>query len=193
MKIRWFAPILVLSLTTIPFTGSLFAAPAGTGSLYVSFLYNAPTTAEIEPTYHTAIWLADKDGHLLKTLYVSSELSGINYKFGYACPDWVKQSNWEKAGKSVVDAVTGPTPNVGNGEMAFDLDQLGIKPGTYQLCFQVHISDKYNVLFRGTFVAGGAKKQEIRYETLFSPSKVAGGEDLVKEVMMEFRPAEAKK
>jgi len=61
------------------------------------------------------------------------------------------------------------------------------------LCFQVHISDKYNVLFRGTFDAGGAKKQAIRYETLFSPSKVAGGEELVKEVMMEFRPAEAKK
>lgn len=63
MRIRCFALILAVCLTTIPFAGSLFAAPAGAGSLFVSFLYNAPPTAEIEPTYHTAIWLADKDGH----------------------------------------------------------------------------------------------------------------------------------
>jgi len=110
MKTRWFASILVLSLTTIPFTGALFAAPAGAGSLYVSFSYNAPTTAEIEPTYHTAIWLADQRRPFAKKLSMSAaNFPGSTIDSDMLCPDWVKQSNWEKEEKSVVDAVTGPT------------------------------------------------------------------------------------
>jgi hypothetical protein len=198
MKKHWsaicFSGLAILLFSSLALAGSPVSSPAPTtaGRLALSFLYNAPTT-ELEPSYHTAIWLADKDGHYLKTLYVSDELSHVVYKFDYACPDWVKQSGWAKAEKSVVDAVSKPTPDVGDNSMAFDLDQLRIKPGTYQIWFQVNLSEKYNVLFRGTFVAGGAKRQEITYETLFSPKNVPpGGEDLVKVVMMEYQPAEAK-
>jgi hypothetical protein len=191
MKCGRRALIAFLFLMAVPSPGPLYAAPAGTGQVHISFLYNAPTET-LEPSYHTAIWLADKNGRLLKTLYVSDELSHMVYKFGYACPDWVKQSGWEKAAKSDVDAVTAPTPELGETKMQFDLDKLGIKPGTYQIWFQINLSEKFNVLFRGTFVAGGDKPQKINHETLFQPSKVEGAETIVTGVTMEFLPAGAK-
>jgi hypothetical protein len=191
MKSRWCVLAFVLSLIAIPLTGSLHAEPAGSGQVKLTFSFNAPT-ADLEPSYHTAIWLADKDGRLLKTLYVSDELSRVVYEFGYACPDWIKQSGWKKAAKPDVDAVTAPTPEVGETTMNFDLDKLGIKPGTYQIWFQINLSEKYNTLFRGTFVAGGDKPLKMKHETLFLPDKIAGAEELVTGVTMEFLPTGAK-
>ena len=86
------------------------------------------------------MWLEDKNGKLVTTLFVSNELAVNEYKVGDACPNWLKQASWAKAPKSLVDAVSGPTPNVGSGAMAFDLSTLGIPAGTYVFCFQVHIA-----------------------------------------------------
>jgi len=160
--------------------------PAAAGQLIVAFLYMP--ASEIEPTYHTAMWLENKDGKLVKTLFVSNELSANEYKQGDACPDWVKQASWAKADKSVVDAVTGPTPNVGSGAMSFDLNQLGVAPGSYRFCFQVHITDKYNVLFRGPLDAGQSA-QEVKIEVLYSPGKPVGSEDMVRDVQVHYVPA----
>jgi hypothetical protein len=74
------------------------------------------------------------------------------------------------------DTVSGPTPNVGSAAMTFDLNQLGIAPGTYQFCFQVHITEKYNVLFRDTFTMGGAAIQEVKLGTLY-PRQASGGRE----------------
>jgi len=155
------------------------------GKLEISFLYMPPE--EVEPTYHTAIWLEDKNGRLLKTLYVSQELSATEYKLGNACPDWVKQANWEKAGQSLVDAVTGPTPNVGSGSLSIDVEKLALPPGEYQFRFQVHVIDRYNILFRGP-LSIGRKANEAALETLYSPSKPAGANDQVRDVQVRFVP-----
>ncbi|PWU05068.1 MAG: hypothetical protein C5B51_15405 [Terriglobia bacterium] len=163
----------------------LNAAETAKGKLEISFLYMPPT--EIEPTYHTAIWLEDKRGQMVKTLFVSQELSGTEYKVGDACPDWVKQAHWEKAEKSAVDAVTGPTPNVGSGSFHFDLEKLGVAPGEYEFRFQVHIIDKYNILFRGTITVGHAA-DEANLEVFYSPAKPAGASDLVRDVQLRYVP-----
>ena len=162
--------------------------PLRPGGSWLAFLYMPPS--QVEPTYHTAIWLEDKDGKLLKTLFVSTELSVNEYKQGDACPDWIKQASWAKAEKSMVDAVTGPTPNVGGGTLSFDLAQLGIAPGSYRFCFQVHIAEKHNVLYRG-MVDAGTKAQDVNIEILHA-GKPAGAEELVKDVIVQYVPAEAK-
>jgi len=165
------------------------AAAAPPGQLVVTFLYMPPT--EVEPTYHTAMWLENEEGKLIKTLFVSQELSVNEYKQGVACPDWLKQASWAKAEKSLVDAVTGPTPNVGSGAMSFDLQQLGIAPGKYRFCFQVHIVDKYNVMFRGT-VNASQSAEEVKIETLFSPGKPPGDADIIRDVNVQYVPAAVK-
>jgi len=163
------------------------ASPAvKAGKLEFRFLYLPPGTAD--PTYHTAIWLEDEDGKLIRTLYVSNELSATEHKLGTVCPDWVKQAGWSKAPKSLVDAVTGPTPNVGSGSMTFDLGELGIAPGTYRVRFQVHIIDQYNILFQGKLAAGNSE-QDVKIETLYQPTKPDIGTDVVKEVRIHYLPA----
>ncbi len=163
----------------------LHASETAKGRLEVTFLYMPP--GEIEPTYHTAIWLEDREGHLVKTLFVSQELSGTEYKLGTACPDWVNQAHWEKADKTVVDAVTGPTPNVGSGSFRFELEKLRLAPGDYEFRFQVHIIDRYNILYRGT-IPVGREARNAKLETYYSPAKPAGANDLVRNVQLRYVP-----
>jgi hypothetical protein len=153
------------------------------GSLQVKFFYDAPTT--IEPTYHTAIWLEDTNGKIVRTLYVSQELSDTAYKLGKACPDWVKQANWSAAPKSDVAAVTAPTPTVGVGDMTFDLAKLGIPPGTYGIRFQVHISERYNILHRGQFTTGGPAG-DVKLETVYGPGRIDSTDQFVRDVEVRY-------
>jgi hypothetical protein len=177
-------PVLILLLTL----ATVEAPPAAaTGTVSVSFLYMPPS--QIEPTYHTAIWLEDASGRLVKTLFVSHDLSSTEYRMGDACPDWVNQAHWEKAEPSLVDAVTGPTPNVGSGALAFDVANVAM--GTYRFKLQVHISDKYNVLYTGTLTLGGAPN-EAALDTLYSPAKPPGAAEFVRDVRARYVPGPAK-
>jgi len=164
----------------------LFFVALLAGSLDVSFVYMPPTS--IEPSYHTAIWLEDESGALVKTLYVTNDLSKTEYKIGEACPDWVKQAHWETAGNSEVDAVTGPTPTVGAGRRRFDLNAFGIAAGRYRFKLQVHITDAFNILYTGVLVVG-ATPMTLTLETLYSPSKPPGGTDFVREVEVLYLPS----
>ena len=178
--------ILLLLLASKFFAPS--PAPAS-GTVSVSFLYMPPS--QIEPTYHTAIWLEDPSGTLVKTLFVSHDLSSTEYKMGDACPDWVNQAHWEKAEPSLVDAVTGPTPNVGSGALAFDVAAMNVVAGSYRFKLQVHISERYNVLYTGTLSIGAAAN-EATLEILYSPSKPPGGTEFVRDVRARYVPGPSK-
>lgn len=159
-------------------------APSGAGRLEVLFLFMPPTT--IDPTYHTAMWLEDDTGVLLKTLYVSQELSANEYKMGNVCPDWVKKAQWDKTPKSDVDAVTAPTPNVGSESKVFDLAEYGISPGVYQFRFQMHVGEDHNVLYRGTVTVGPAD-EVITLEMTQGPGKLLSTDTYVKDVQVRYR------
>jgi len=178
---------LALTAILVSVFSSLGISANAAGKLEVRFLYLEP--GSVDPTYHTAMWIEDSDGKLVKTLFVSNELSSTEYKSGKACPDWVKQSGWAKAPKSQVDAVTGPTPNVGSGSMTFDLGQLGLPEGVYRFRFQVHITEGYNLLFQGQF-STGKSEQALKIETLYQPSKPDIGTDVVRDVRVYYYPAE---
>ena len=179
---------LQLLLLLLPLT-IITPSPSAVGVIDVSFVYMPPTS--IEPSYHTAIWLEDEAGTLVRTLYVSNDLSKTEYQIGQACPDWAKQAHWESAKKTDIDAVTGPTPNVGTGRRTFDLQTLGLAPGRYRFKLQVHIVDAYNILYSGLLVvsdgASGAAS-EIALETFYSPSKPPGGTDFVRDVRARYTP-----
>jgi hypothetical protein len=158
-------------------------AAAGSGRLEVAYLYLPPTS--IDPTYHTAMWLEDGKGVLLKTLYVSAELSAAEYKTGNACPDWVKKAHWDKAPKSEVDAVTAPTPNVGSEAKVFNLADYGIAPGVYQFRFQMHVAEDHNVLYRGTLTVGPADSK-VTLEMTQGPGKLMSTDTYVKDVQVRY-------
>jgi hypothetical protein len=157
--------------------------PEVAGTLVVRFFYEAPTS--LHPTYHTAIWLEDAGGKLVKTLYVSQELSDREYKMGSICPDWANQARWEQAPKDEVAAVTAPTPVLGEGELAFDLAKLGIAPGTYGFRFQMHVEEEFNVLYRGAVTVGGPAG-DIKLETLTGPGKPSTTDQFIKDVAVRY-------
>jgi len=183
---RRVVPAVMTLVATMSLASRPAAAPQAAGAIEMTFLYLPPS--QLEPTYHTAIWLEDERGQLVRTLYVSRELSATEYKVGEACPDWVKQSHWEKAARDVVDAVTGPTPSVGSGALRFDLDSLGVAPGLYVFKFQVHITDDYNVLYRGR-VSTKQPVGDVALETLYSSGKPSGAPEFVREVQVRYVPA----
>lgn len=158
------------------------------GTLEIQYIYLAPQ--ETHPTYHTAIWLEDGQGRLVKTLFVSTELSATEYKMGEACPDWLKLVDWEKAAKTDVDAVTGATPPVGMGGMAFDLAQAGVPPGKYQFRFQVHITEQYNILYRGA-VEVGQSGSTPPLEAVYGPGKLTTTEQFIRDVQLRYIPPAA--
>jgi hypothetical protein len=163
---------------------SLAVTPAPAGALHVRFFYSPP--GSVEPTYHTAMWIEDADGKIVRTLFVSQELSGGAYRVGNACPDWVKQSHWESMPQNDVAAVTAPTPNVGESELTFDVAKLGLAPGTYGFRLQVHITETVNVLYRGPFTVGGPDA-DVKLETLVGPGKPVSTEQFVRDVDVRYR------
>lgn len=175
---------LVLPSLGAVLTVALTSVPAAGGTLGVRFFYSPP--GSVEPTYHTAMWLEDANGKIVTTLFVSQELSGSEYRVGAACPDWVKQAHWEAAPKADVAAVTAPTPNVGESDLSFDLTKLGLAPGSYGFRFQVHITETYNVLYRGTFTIGGPDA-DVKLETLVGPGKATSNEQFVRDVVVRYR------
>jgi hypothetical protein len=178
-------PLLFLLLFLTPALDRASSSAPSAGTLDVSFFYMPPTS--IEPSYHTAIWLEDEHGALVRTLYISNDLSKTEYQIGQACPDWVKQAHWESANRTDVDAVTGPTPNVGAGRRTFDLEKLGLAPGRYRFKLQVHITEAYNILYSGPLVVSDAPS-EVVLETFYSPSKPPGGTDFVRDVRARYLP-----
>lgn len=180
----------VLVVAALALLGSFWGAPramaeagGSSGTLDVRFFFNTP--ASVEPTYHTAIWLEDTSGKMVKTLYVSQELSDTQYKVGDYCPDWVNKAHWEKAPKTEVAAVTAPTPSVGAAELSFDLAALGIAPGTYGFRFQVHVTEQYNVLYRGEVTVGGPGS-DVKLETAFGPGRLDSTEQFVRDVEVRY-------
>ncbi len=178
----WSALVLWLAVlgVTIPTRAASVA-----GTLQVSFFYAPP--GAVHPTYHTAIWLEDEQGRMVTTLFVSQDLSSGEYRMGEACPDWVKQAHWEKADPALVDAVTGPTPQVGSGSLRFDLGATKLPSGHYDFRFQVHITGGQNVLFHGPLVIGDAP-QVLTLDTLYSPARPAGATDVVRDVRVRYTP-----
>lgn len=172
-SLAWFSP------------AAFGANPAG--RVEVKFVYLEP--GSIDPTYHTAMWLEDAKGNMVQTLFVSNDLSTTGYQSGKACPDWVKQAGWAKAPRSLVNAVTGPTPNVSAGMMTFDLEKFKIAPGKYKFRFEVNIDDQNNVLFQGDLEVGDAA-QELKIEKFYLPSKPDIGTDVVKDVEVRYFPAQ---
>jgi hypothetical protein len=180
-KVAGFSGLLILAANMFGFS-SVAAAPVA-GKLQISYLVSSDDASRF-----TAVWLENEGGELIKTLFVSSELAqGAFTVEGDICPDWIKKAHWEKASQAEVDAVSGPTPTVGSGSLSFDLKKLGISPGLYFFCMQIHIHDNYNILYKGQ-IRLGEKPAEAPADVFYSPARYASAEDLLRDVRARFTP-----
>lgn len=158
------------------------------GTLIVEVNYMPP--GEAYPTYDTAIWLEDKSGKLVRTLFVSEVLSDTEYQSGDICPDWTKKADWGSTEKVIVDAVTRPTPLIGGESYAFDLGALGVPPGTYGFRLEVHFVEEYNVLFRGE-LSIGETVGDVNLERVYVPKQREGNQAVVDSIRARYSPKAA--
>jgi hypothetical protein len=180
-RVAGFSRLMILAASIIGFS-FVPAAPVA-GKLQISYLVTSDDASRF-----TAVWLESEGGELIKTLFVSSELAqGAFTVEGDICPDWIRKAHWEKASQAEVDAVSGPTPSVGSGLLSFDLKKLGISPGVYFFCMQIHIHDNYNVLYKGE-IRLGEKPAEAQAEVFYSPTRYASAQDLLRDVRARFTP-----
>ncbi len=180
-RVAGFSGLLILTANVIGL--SYGPAEPVAGKLQITYLVSSADASRF-----TAVWLENEGGELVKTLFVSSELAqGAFTVEGDICPDWIKKSHWEKASQAEVDAVSGPTPTAGSGSLSFDLKKLGISPGVYILCMQIHIHDNYNILFKGQ-IRLGEQSAEVQPEVFYSPKRYESAEDLFHDVRVRFTP-----
>jgi len=180
-RVAGFSGLLILTANMVGF--SFVLAEPVAGKLQLTYLVTTDDASRF-----TAVWLENEGGELVKTLFVSSELAqGAFTVEGDICPDWIKKAHWEKASQADVDAVSGPTPSVGSGSLSFDLKKLGISPGVYFFCMQIHIHDNYNILYKGE-IRLGEKPAEAQAEVSYSPARYASAQDLLRDVRARFTP-----
>ena len=166
---------------------TLVSDEPASGTLEISFLFNK--AEGVVPSYQIAIWLETAEGQYVKTLFVSEYLAGPGISLEVVCPDWVKQANWEKVEESEFDAATRPTPPIGANVLKFNCKERKIAPGTYRFCVQAHISENYNILYRGN-IALGQEASEGTAEVFYSPKKHPQASDILYNVRARYVPGE---
>ena len=109
-----------------------------------------------------AIWIKDIKGNYITTVYATKFMAA---KGGYkkrkdCCPTWVFESNWSKASKKEVDAVSAATQKSGIQEVIWDcMDSNGKKvvPGTYIYQIEANLYYDERILLTGIIKIGNSQ------------------------------------
>jgi hypothetical protein len=100
------------------------------------------------------IWLEDDQMNYVRTLLVSDWLSNDGHRYPNICPDWNSVALWSRESKSVIDAVTSATPSKDKHFLKLDCSGKNCPPGIYHYLIEMHVKDKYNILFTGEIEIG---------------------------------------
>jgi len=132
----------------------------GPGFLEISFKFQRKGIASSQ----YAIWIEDKTGNLIKTVFVTSFTARGGYTFRKDClPTWVSKAK-PQLNKTEVDAVSGATPPSGKQVYVWDgRDQHGnpVVPGEYRFYLEATLYWSNRVLYSGTFFHGGPSQENI--------------------------------
>jgi hypothetical protein len=158
-----------------------------TGTLEIRY-HLAPASAEdLQPSYQTTIWLEDAEGKLVRSLLVSEWLAWSGHNSKIVCPTWLAVADWENTPEEMFDAVTRPTPRLGDGALEVDLAPLGLTPGRYRYGVETHIVEGYNIVFSGEIELGKGSAAN-RAERRFVPEPYPEGEEILTGVEARFQP-----
>ena len=147
------------SLKSLEITGEKLARE-GLGFLEISFKFKRKGIASSQ----YAIWIEDKAGNLVRTVFVTSFTGKGGYAFRKDClPVWVNKAKLQLR-RLEVDAVSGATPPSGKQVYIWDgKDQYGspAAPGEYRFYLEATLYWSDRVLYRGNFFHGGLPQEDI--------------------------------
>ena len=136
--------------------------------LNISFMVSM--TGDYERSDQFAIWLEKPDGTFVKTLFLSDYLSYGGYNDPLICSDWSSNTNWTEASEEEFDAVTGPTPQIGEVNLELSIPRDQVPDGEYNIFIEVHLTDKFNELYSG-LVQVSRKKFSNQLQVSYRPEK----------------------
>lgn len=187
MKTLFFTIVLIL----VCFCGcsTHFAAKQeASGTVTISFFLNkAPANGKNQ----VAVWIEDKDGNYVKSLFVTPFAADGGFKQRPdTLPEWVRISGWESATPAEVDAVSGATQWAGFQTVEWDLTGRSGAPvytGTYIYKIEGNISRTDRVVWEGSIDVGGKESTSVAKETYY-PAESSEKELLLEEVEAVYSP-----
>ncbi|MCD8179487.1 MAG: DUF2271 domain-containing protein [Tannerellaceae bacterium] len=137
-----------------------------------------------------AVWIEDKDGKLLKTLYVTRFTAEGGYVSRPGCtPLWVEKSGAKSLSKEQVDGITGATPQTGDHTYTWDLtDNEGNKVAGGEYTFLVQGTYTYpdhQILFKGNVNLSTPEEVWIETTPEFSSDEVKN-KGMIKKVTAQY-------
>ena len=124
-----------------------------------------------------AVWIEDKNGKYIKTLYATDFTKKGGYKSRPAClPLWRKASNRDQRSDKIIDSITGATPRKsGDIKLTWDLtDEAGKKvaPGLYIYKAESNLHQEARSVLTGKIIIGNKPdKSEASAEYLPSDTE----------------------
>ena len=123
-----------------------------------------------------AIWIEDKAGRMIRTLYATSFTAGGGYEYREdALPIWVSKTKPQNLSSAQIDAITGATPQ--NSVMTYQWDGTDdnghrVPQGTYTFFIEGTLYWKSRVIYSGELDWGGKGQDSIPVRVrYFNPSK----------------------
>jgi len=142
--------------------------------------------ADPYPTYQTTVWLEDKEGHFVRSLFVSDWLARGGYVHRYVCSTWSRKANWTEGQTEDIDAVTGATPDWGvDNVLHFDLKALDLAPGIYDCNMESHITGDYNIFYSGQLEIEDTQNS-VEPTPVYIPEQHAIAGQVLKNVKMNY-------
>jgi hypothetical protein len=197
-KLTTVIPILAAAL----FLSSIFVCnnptdntPNATGTLTVTYKLNPCQDSLMDVTWARVVWLQDAAGKYVKTLSITEWMTTTGWQSQYtdnALPDWNKFANWGSTPKTEVDAVTKATgqlgPNPGVNTVTTQVSTLNIKPGTYNCCVEVNISENYNIMLKAAVKIGSVADSVAGTTPVYVPSQHPTAGDIVSNLTAKYTP-----
>lgn len=157
------------------------AADRGEEKLKISFRFHRGGIASSQ----YAIWIEDKTGRLVRTLYATSFTAKGGYEYREdAIPLWVSKAKLQAMSSTQVDAITGATPR--NGLLTYQWDGTDDKGnrvplGNYKFFIEGTLYWKSRVIYSGELVWGGKGQESIPVKArYFNQPKT--NEDMITEI-----------
>ncbi|ATW28777.1 hypothetical protein DCMF_20670 [Candidatus Formimonas warabiya] len=138
-----------------------------------------------------AVWIEDKEGTLVKTLFVTDfTAQGGYHSRKEALAAWVQRSNPAGAPAGDIDEVSGATPPSGNLTYTWDCaDQNGnpVSGGEYRFFVEGTLFWESNVLYSGTIAVGETQESPVTATAEYS-SEDEKNKDMIGPVEAVYLP-----
>ena len=184
--------LILLGGLAIPFTAPVGCGPGApeplTGRLEAAFTLRPSASDDVEPSYQTTVWLEDREGNYLKSLYVSEYLAYGGYEDEEICPDWSRVADWASVPETTFDAVSSATPPLNEEyRVSLDLAGTGLMEGAYRFGVETHVIEDMNVLFRGEILLDG-EARAVKAEAKYRPKRHPGAGAVIEGVEVRYVP-----